>query len=137
MKLYIELEGALPAEISALIPSIRNWMSELPEPDSHWEGKYWTCHGLCRAAKSVFELTDWLVCDGHFDQRGQEHTWLMLEKPNAQLILDVYPIALYGGPLLIDAQECSPWREIYKLDPTEYTSRISIFEAEATVLAQL
>jgi hypothetical protein len=89
---------APPEDLEALT-WIRNLMEKLPEwgipqeDDSH-NNALVSCHTLARAFASV--MTDLTVMDGHV--LGHEHSWLVTKAGN---IIDVYPVATVGGPLLI------------------------------------
>lgn len=88
-----------PKEDLAALARIKDLLEKLPEwgiahedgPDDH---ALVSCHTLARAFASV--MTDLTVVDGHV--LGHEHSWLVTEARN---IIDVYPVATVGGPLLI------------------------------------
>ncbi len=54
-----------------------------------------SCHMLARAIGEIFNLHVVDSCIVH----GHEHSWLITQHGN---ILDVYPIATIGGPIIID-----------------------------------
>ncbi|HTX87261.1 MAG TPA: hypothetical protein VMC41_04335 [Candidatus Nanoarchaeia archaeon] len=54
-----------------------------------------SCHLLARAVGKVFGLK---YVDGHSFPRYQ-HTWLITSHRN---IIDVYPVATLGGPIMLD-----------------------------------
>jgi hypothetical protein len=61
---------------------------------------FWTCHGITRMIGSLLS-SPWLVIDGHYARRGNEHSWLAMMAENRDLlILDCYPIGSLGGPRL-------------------------------------
>lgn len=60
-----------------------------------------SCHILARAVGKVFPVT---VRDGHFAGSFQ-HSWLETEHGN---VVDVYPVAMIGGPIMYDGDTCSP-----------------------------
>lgn len=88
-----------PAEDLAALAQIRNLMEKLPDwgipredgPEDH---ALVSCHTLVRAFASV--MAGLTVVDGRV--LGHEHSWLMTSAKN---VIDVYPVATAGGPLLI------------------------------------
>ena len=78
-----------------------------------------SCHMLVRALKSFFPVS---VCDGCFCER-YEHSWLLTASGH---IIDVYPVAILGGPILVDGvTRSSPSRRLYKEDKDRYGERFS------------
>ncbi len=75
--------------------------------DENGEEIVLSCHILARAVGKVFGLK---CIDGYF-YPNFEHTWLLTPDGN---IIDVYPVAVLGGPILMDGQHCSPARWLYK-----------------------
>ena len=65
-----------------------------------------SCHMLARAIASFLPLR---VEDG-IVMGAWEHSWLVT--PHGSII-DAYPPALFGAPILVDAGSASPWREFY------------------------
>jgi hypothetical protein len=89
---------APPEDLEALT-QIRDLMEKLPEwgiphKDDPHDHALVSCHTLARAFASA--MTDLTVVDGHV--LGHEHSWLMTKSGN---VIDVYPVATVGGPLLI------------------------------------
>jgi hypothetical protein len=70
----------------------------LPNPVTSSKGEKITlnCHILCRVIGELFSLQ---VVDGLYNVIYR-HSWLLNKK---RQIIDVYPVATLGGPLLIDA----------------------------------
>jgi hypothetical protein len=119
-----------PAEDLAALARIRDLMEKLPEwgiprnddPDDH---ALVSCHTLARAFASV--MKDLTVVDGRV--LGHEHSWLVTRSRN---IIDVYPVATVGGPLLI--MDSLYARTLYKpsrgmkvrqhMTPTRYKSHV-------------
>lgn len=67
-----------------------------------------SCHVLARAVANVFSLR---VVDGWYYSPGYEHSWVVTWHGN---IIDVYPIATMGGPLLLSGDQYSaPARRLY------------------------
>lgn len=65
-----------------------------------------SCHILARAVANIFPTLR--VADGtllHFN-----HSWLITPSGH---IIDIYPVAIYGGPLMMDGDHCSPARYLY------------------------
>lgn len=65
-----------------------------------------TCHILARAAAKVYGLQHQ---DGFF-YNGCDHSWLVT--PAGQII-DVYPVGMLGGPIMVDHSPASPWYHLY------------------------
>jgi len=98
----------LPSEEVVLFRKIERVINLLPAINlgtEDGEEIYLSCHMLARALGTVFNLQ---VADGH--AIAYEHSWLVTKHGN---ILDVYPIATIGGPLLIDGGTLYA-RQIYK-----------------------
>lgn len=68
-----------------------------------------SCHMLARAFAQFFPVT---VKDGFFFKKGNFHSWLETK----QSIMDVYPIAMMGGPVLVDKKGYNPWSQQYLED---------------------
>jgi hypothetical protein len=64
-------------------------------------------HILARAVAKVFGLR---YIDGYFC-RSYQHSWVLTRYGN---IIDVYPIAVFGGPILLHRGDNSPARFLYK-----------------------
>lgn len=75
-----------------------------------------SCHILARAIGEVFELQ---TEDGHGMAPGFEHSWCRTKNGN---ILDVYPIGMLGGPLLVDGHSMLG-RLLYKKKSSTEISR--------------
>ena len=128
------------------IRAIKTWLDWLPDATSlpvsnpdpgNWghEPALWTCHAVTRATKKIFSgLSDWRVVDGHFT-KGVQHSWLTFEQPGSRTVLDVYPVASLGGPILVDAGErMSPWTNFY-IEANDYDKwRLARFDEEAARL---
>lgn len=71
-----------------------------------------SCHMLCHALHVIVPTLR--VEDGYYC-KGYEHSWLLTSRGN---IIDAYPIATLGGPLLLDATSCPfpPAEELYQRD---------------------
>lgn len=68
-----------------------------------------TCHHIAFAAAATWPKLN--LVSGHFC-RAWEHSWL--QTPAGHLI-DVYPVAQLGGPVLLDGT-CGPWPALYVWD---------------------
>lgn len=98
-----------------LFEVVRLAMKELPDIRCKPSTDEISCHHVARALAEIFPIE---FEDGHFN-KGWEHSWL--STPNGWII-DPYPVALIGGPILVDAGSRSPWRSLYvpaKLAVTE------------------
>lgn len=65
-----------------------------------------TCHAVAQAV--ALRWTELSVRQGLF-MSGWEHSWCTTWHGN---IIDVYPVAVIGGPLLLDGHD-GPWAEAY------------------------
>lgn len=91
----------LPQSDINLFNQIRRVIKSLPDIDLGRDGRgeriVLSCHILGRATAKVFELK---YVDGYFYPNYQ-HTWLVT---SAQNIIDVYPVAMFGGPVLFNGE---------------------------------
>jgi hypothetical protein len=88
------------------IREMKLWLDDLPDPSPDIrEDRLWSCHVISRAIKYKWRLQGWTVVDGTF--HTSQHSWLEY----TDVILDTYPVASLGGPLLVDK---SFWRSFYR-----------------------
>lgn len=127
----------------ALLHNIREWLHALPDKGHPCDSgaHLWGCHSLCRAAKDRFKLVNWSVIDGWFGRPAFDHTWLTRavyrgDHYQGEVILDVYPVASAGGPLLLFSGTWNtPWTEMYgKSVPGRYESRLAEFKRDADAI---
>lgn len=133
MQTAIEFYYGEPVPLS-VIASVREWVDGLPDkPFMTDEHALWSCHGICRAVIERFQFENWHVVDGYFMRVGQEHSWL--RRNDGKFILDVYPVAAFGGPLLVDAlSHGSPWQKAYIGPSPDYLpGRTKKFDDEAAL----
>ncbi len=101
----------IPEDDVALFEKVRSVVIDLPDIDlgrDENDGKILlSCHILGRALAKVFQLKH---ADGYFHPNF-EHTWLLTLHSN---IIDVYPVAVLGGPILMEESFCSPAKWLYK-----------------------
>lgn len=71
-----------------------------------------SCHILARAVSKVFSLK---LEDGYFCYHW-EHSWVRTPKLN---VIDVYPVAILGGPILVMGDWGSSNKMLYQPLPTE------------------
>lgn len=90
----------IPAADQELYSQVRNAVLDLPDNllDRNQNPIEITCHMLARAVGYAFKLK-WH--DGYFVSPSHKHSWLTTPHNN---IIDVYPIALIGGPVMMDTQ---------------------------------
>lgn len=69
-----------------------------------------TCHALVRAFAPALGLT---AVDGYFGLGGHTHAWLV-DKGIEYWVIDVYPWASLGGPMLVCTELLSPWSRLYR-----------------------
>ena len=126
---YVILENLIPPDVIVDFNTVCNFVKNLPDPtqetapaaptrkhlDSDDFKALWTCHGITRGVRPLL-LNNWEVMDGWFLRQGTEHSWLYLnhdQKGRKKFIIDVYPYACMGGPILLDMSLGSPWRDAY------------------------
>ena len=76
------------------------------------DGKPITCHQVCERVASQFAV-ELAHVKGKF--YGYDHSWLVF-KDDPDVIIDAYPWASAGGPLLLTKTAASPWQYLYKSD---------------------
>ena len=111
MKPYMRL-SVDPGEL-LLFYSIKRVVQKMPdielEEDERTKGKIISCHMLARALACFFPLK---CKDGYFGTKpSREHSWFLT---SSGLILDVYPIGLIGGPVLLDTRHMTLWESLYR-----------------------
>ncbi len=103
----------LPEELQ-LFSKIEKIIQQMPEIDlgTDKEGKkiLVSCHMIARGLAYFFPV-EWK--DGYFG-RAHQHSWLVTEMGR---IIDPYPVALVGGPILVDTQFLTPWSSLYQEEP--------------------
>ena len=124
----------------------KRFMEQLPEPTleiapATLRSNYkpykclWSCHGLVRGLKPLLS-PNWNVVDGYFKKTGYDHAWLYIntkvEDKRYKFILDIYPIACLGGPLLVDVGATHyAWNDSYIESRINYTEEhFKLFEEE-------
>jgi hypothetical protein len=83
----------LPVDDIELWQRIRKTIEELPDPEPG--NTELSCHMLVRAVSEVFGAK---YQDGRFRKRFN-HSWVVTNNNN---IIDVYPVGILGGPILVD-----------------------------------
>ncbi|MEY4744875.1 MAG: hypothetical protein RL272_820, partial [Candidatus Parcubacteria bacterium] len=106
----------------ALFRRIRRAVRRLPDIDLGRDGRGRpvpiSCHMLCRALAAHFPVP---CRDGYFGHGAATHSWLTT---GAGLIIDPYPWAMVGGPVMVYAKGLSPWRTLYReADLSEHLDR--------------
>lgn len=106
MKPYVltaEFPLPVPPEDLALLKKIRYGFDALPDLDlglgQDGTPRLVSCHMLARAVARVFSLP---FQDGLFLGRVN-HSWVLT--PKSGNIIDVYPVAIVGGPILVVAPQ--------------------------------
>ncbi len=96
----------------ALYKRIRRTVQRLPDLDLGRDGRGRpvpiSCHMVCRALAAHFPVS---CRDGYFGEGAATHSWLLT---GARLIIDPYPWAMVGGPVMVYAEGLSPWRALYR-----------------------
>lgn len=100
----------LPLEDVELFYRVRESVVSLPDIDLGTDPDgveiLLSCHMLAKAIAEVFGLT-WV--SGFFAPHF-EHSWVLAPKGS---IIDVYPVGMLGGPLLLDGKSYAPSRQHY------------------------
>jgi hypothetical protein len=140
MRTALEHYGTVKAGAQETLAKIGIWLGRVPDPPaSVHPDRLWSCHAVCRAVKVQFKLDDWQVVDGCFARRGVQHAWLL--RNDKAVVIDVYPVASMGGPILVDvASILSPWHGMYLPEVMRfYYSAIKLerFNAEATLMLSM
>lgn len=93
-----------------LLQRVKLAVNELPDLDlgknDRGQQIVLSCHMLARAVGSVFSLR---VVDGRYCHRMQ-HSWNVLASGH---IIDAYPIAVLGGPILLESNTFHLAHEFY------------------------
>ncbi len=106
-----EAEVALFEKISSAVRR----MSDLDlGSDQNGKSVLLSCHMLARAVARVFSLR---VADGFLYPRYQ-HSWVLTHEGH---IIDVYPVAVLGGPILVEGKSSfSPSKQHYLKAPRNF-----------------
>ena len=111
MKPYVLKD--IPEEDIVLFKQIEEVIQEMPDikfenkEGKHKEKILLSCHILCRAFAKVFSVR---CVDGYFLLPCWRHSWLVTEN---ETIIDVYPWALVGGPIMAITDYRTPWVNLY------------------------
>jgi hypothetical protein len=102
----------MPTKYLMLWRCLDNIIARLPDLDLGRDAKgekiVLSCHMLARAIGRTLKLK---VIDGEFGN-GFAHSWLVTN--DSQLIIDPYPVGIFGGPLIVDATFANaPGRTLY------------------------
>ena len=104
----------------ALFVQIKKSVEQMGDPELGLdeEGKpiVLSCHILARAVARKFPVC---VRDGYFAGH-YDHSWV--ETPSGHLI-DPYPVAVIGGPIMFEGSTASPQRQIYTRSSAKKLSR--------------
>lgn len=105
------VEQYIPVSDLELFAQIRQVVVDMIDPDlgidEDGETIVMSCHMLARALAKIFPVS---VRDGYF-AGGYEHSWLETAERN---LIDPYPVAVIGGPIMFDGNIASPSRQIYR-----------------------
>lgn len=121
MKPYVLTD--VPKEDRRLFRRVRQVVRKLPDVDlgrdRRGEPVLVSCHMVARALAANFPV----ACkDGYFGEGCATHSWLLTEN---DLVIDPYPWAMLGGPVLVHTGGMSPWRPLYReADLSEHFARI-------------
>ncbi len=102
---------SLSTEELALFHKIDKILQEMPEIDLEKNKKgekvILSCHMITRALAKFLPVE---YKDGYFGNFNQ-HSWLVTKE---RLIIDPYPVAVVGGPILIDTRFITGWSSLYQ-----------------------
>jgi hypothetical protein len=139
MRTALEHYDTVKAGAQETLAKIGIWLGRVPDPPaSVHPDRLWSCHAVCRAVKVQFKLDDWTVVDGFFARRGVQHAWLL--RNDKAVVIDVYPVASMGGPILVDvASILSPWHGAYWAVEEDYYEVVNLekFNVEATLMLSM
>jgi hypothetical protein len=110
----------IPSDDIRLFNRVRHVVTGMSDIDlgEDGEGKkaVLSCHILARAIANIFDIG---YTDGRF--LNHEHSWVLTPNGN---IIDVYPIAIVGGPFLVDHNSMVA-RSLYREGPVRTHKSIS------------
>lgn len=97
-----EFYGTFDKADKQLLVRIRGLLERLPDRGHRNlnADHLWSCHDVCLALHTYLDLEDrgWLITQGRYIR--YDHCWLYRRDPAT--ILDVYPVASLGGPIMLD-----------------------------------
>jgi|CXWL01.1.fsa_nt_gi hypothetical protein len=143
MQTAFEFYGFMPNTLDkGTLRDIGIWLENLPDnPGKKDDEALWSCHALTRAVREKWRLHEWSVKDGFFARKGCQHSWLFVgpTEKHPSLVLDVYPVASVGGPILVDTLSLgSAWRDLYiETEGVYFLPQKKKFEAEAAKILKL
>ncbi len=128
-----EMERLVSERHMKLFRAIRHAVENLPElrlRAKNGKQVVLSCHMLARALAAIFP-EDVILEDGWFLKPGMRHSWLRVLWDKG-IIIDPYPVALLGGPIMVDAKYV--WGPLYisadlaELDGEEFTRHVAIVQ---------
>jgi hypothetical protein len=123
MKPYAYL--TVPQEDLDLFDKIDKVIQEMPDIDlgenKKREKTILSCHMIARALARLFPVE---FKDGYFGGFNT-HSWLITRNG---LIIDSYPVATIGGPILIDKRFITAWNSLYREAPLPGLNNISFLK---------
>lgn len=114
-----EASKHIPNNIQQIFFSIKQIMERLPDIDLGRDRDrkdhniVLSCHMVCEALARIFPKLEHKI--GYFQIKGFEHSWLLhpVRQPYQRFIIDPYPWATLGGPLLLVVGAGTPWSRSY------------------------
>lgn len=140
MKSYTELEFC-PTVILGDLRYLQSYLKDFP---TKINGEWVTCHALARMLVKLPRFAGrFVVRDGSFLKRGYCHSWLEY-RDNPRWIIEAYPIAVVGGPIVVDTRR-TPWEGAYIERQTtgddvaegQWRTLMAEAEAQALLLAEV
>ncbi|MEX1063912.1 MAG: hypothetical protein WD898_01205 [Candidatus Paceibacterota bacterium] len=94
-------------QVLAKIIKVMEYMPDIELPDKEEV----SCHMIARALAEFFPVQ---YKDGYFPRKGYQHSWLVTQTGN---VIDAYPWAIVGGPVMLDMRLGSPWNGMFQAHP--------------------
>lgn len=122
----------IPPEELKIFKEIKRRVENLPDIDlsTDKEEILVSCHMLARIVGDYFGLK---IVDGYFCSFYQ-HSWLLTQSGH---IIDVYPVGIIGGPIMVDGMERSPMASQYKEADLKINFSSEVFTKSTEKVRQL
>ncbi len=130
MAFWAITKETIPQEDLELFGRVRSIIDSLYDVNLGADERGNKCHIISRALSNVFKIR---CHDGFFYSRYR-HSWVTTTNNN---IIDIYPVASFGGPIMYSNDPMSPARVLYKPDSTLCSSfRNESFEQAVRIYTQ-
>ncbi len=105
----------LPKEDLELFNKIERIIQEMPDidlgKDENGDDVLVSCHMIAKVLATIFHVR---YKEGFFVDKGHTHSWLVTKSGN---IIDAYPWAMLGGPIIMKKGFMIPWLQLYREAP--------------------